>query len=195
MARGALPLFPGLDVRPDERYLFAVERRIDLDGGEVPDAELVAELTDLVAQHPLRESLWERLVRILARPGRRAEALARYARLRSLLAEELLERGQGGATRIVVIERTVGGRKDLARRPLVASATGEVPRRPTLCRPAWAFRGHAGHPIGRAVRLPASGGRRHRRAFLHSGATVRGAAVEQRSAAQRSRLAETSAKA
>ncbi|WP_410661604.1 BTAD domain-containing putative transcriptional regulator [Amycolatopsis sp. lyj-112] len=72
-----------------ERYLFAVERRIDLDTGTVPDAELVAELTDLVAQHPLRESLWERLVRILARSGRRAEALARYARLRSLLAEEL----------------------------------------------------------------------------------------------------------
>lgn len=38
------------------RYLFAVERRIDLDGGPVPDAELVAELTDLVVQHPLRES-------------------------------------------------------------------------------------------------------------------------------------------
>ncbi len=72
-----------------ERYLFAMERRIDLDTGNVSDAELVAELTDLVAQHPLRESLWERLVRILARSGRRAEALARYARLRSVLAEEL----------------------------------------------------------------------------------------------------------
>ncbi|WP_328701583.1 AfsR/SARP family transcriptional regulator [Amycolatopsis pittospori] len=72
-----------------ERYLFAVERRIDLDTGRVAEAELVAELTDLVAQHPLRESLWERLVRILARSGRRAEALARYARLRSLLVDEL----------------------------------------------------------------------------------------------------------
>ncbi|WP_244162585.1 AfsR/SARP family transcriptional regulator [Amycolatopsis regifaucium] len=72
-----------------ERYLFAVERRIDLDTGVVADAELVAELTDLVGQHPLRESLWERLVRILARSGRRAEALAGYARLRSILAEEL----------------------------------------------------------------------------------------------------------
>jgi hypothetical protein len=44
---------------PTERCLFAVERRIDLDGGTVPDAELVAESTDLVVQHPLRESLWE----------------------------------------------------------------------------------------------------------------------------------------
>ncbi|MFD9890710.1 BTAD domain-containing putative transcriptional regulator [Amycolatopsis sp. NPDC059027] len=72
-----------------ERYLFAVEQRIDLDSGLVPDARLVAELTELVAQHPLRESLWERLVRVLARSGRRAEALARYAGLRELLAEEL----------------------------------------------------------------------------------------------------------
>ncbi|WP_410591470.1 BTAD domain-containing putative transcriptional regulator [Amycolatopsis sp. lyj-23] len=72
-----------------ERYLFAVEQRIDLDAGLVPDARLVAELTDLVAQHPLRESLWERLVRALARSGRRAEALARYAGLRALLADEL----------------------------------------------------------------------------------------------------------
>ena len=72
-----------------ERYLFAAERRIDLDAGIVPDSELAAELTDLVAQHPLRESLWERLVRVLARSGRRAEALARYAKLRELLAEEL----------------------------------------------------------------------------------------------------------
>ncbi len=72
-----------------ERYLFAVEQRIDLDAGLVPDSRLAAELTDLVAQHPLRESLWERLVRVLARSGRRAEALARYAGLRKLLAEEL----------------------------------------------------------------------------------------------------------
>jgi DNA-binding SARP family transcriptional activator/tetratricopeptide (TPR) repeat protein len=72
-----------------ERYLFAVEQRIDLDGGLVPDARLIAELTDLVSQHPLRESLWERLVRALARSGRRAEALSRYAGLRALLADEL----------------------------------------------------------------------------------------------------------
>ena len=72
-----------------ERYLFAVEQRIDLDAGLVPDARIIAELTDLVAQHPLRESLWERLVRVLARSGRRAEALARYAGLRALLADEL----------------------------------------------------------------------------------------------------------
>jgi DNA-binding SARP family transcriptional activator len=72
-----------------ERYLFAAERRIDLDGGIVPDSELAAELTDLVAQHPLRESLWERQLRVLGRSGRRAEALARYARLRAFLAEEL----------------------------------------------------------------------------------------------------------
>jgi DNA-binding SARP family transcriptional activator/tetratricopeptide (TPR) repeat protein len=72
-----------------ERHLFAVERRIDLDAGLAPDSELAAELTELIAQFPLRESLWERLMRVLARSGRRAEALARYAQLREVLADEL----------------------------------------------------------------------------------------------------------
>ncbi|MEC3973770.1 AfsR/SARP family transcriptional regulator [Amycolatopsis sp. H20-H5] len=72
-----------------ERYLFAVERRIDLDAGHTADSDLAAELFELVAQHPLRESLWERLVVVLARSGRRAEALMRYAELRTLLAREL----------------------------------------------------------------------------------------------------------
>jgi DNA-binding SARP family transcriptional activator len=72
-----------------ERHLFAVERRIDLDARLTPDSELAAELTELIAQHPLRESLWERLMRVLTRSGRRAEALARYAQLREVLSDEL----------------------------------------------------------------------------------------------------------
>ncbi|MDI5976944.1 BTAD domain-containing putative transcriptional regulator [Amycolatopsis magusensis] len=72
-----------------ERYLLAVERRIDLDAAAGDDPDLAAELTELIARYPLRESLWERLVVELARTGRRAEALARYAKLRELLAEEL----------------------------------------------------------------------------------------------------------
>ncbi|MGC7096876.1 BTAD domain-containing putative transcriptional regulator [Amycolatopsis lurida] len=72
-----------------ERYLLAVERRIDLDAQAGEGTDLAAELTELIARFPLRESLWERLVAELARTGRRAEALARYAKLRALLAEEL----------------------------------------------------------------------------------------------------------
>ncbi|GAA1967443.1 AfsR/SARP family transcriptional regulator [Amycolatopsis minnesotensis] len=72
-----------------ERFLVAVERRIDLDTGVTADADLVRELTELTGRHPLRESLWERLIKALARAGRGTEALARYAKLRELLLDEL----------------------------------------------------------------------------------------------------------
>lgn len=72
-----------------ERYLAAVERRIDL---ELPDGDrpaLVAELRELVALHPLRESLWVRLMRALVAAGRPAEALAQYDVVRRNLADQL----------------------------------------------------------------------------------------------------------
>jgi DNA-binding SARP family transcriptional activator/tetratricopeptide (TPR) repeat protein len=72
-----------------ERYLAAVERRADLSAtGERP-AALVARLQELTAQHPLRESLWVRLLAALDRSGRQAEALALYESVRRSLAEEL----------------------------------------------------------------------------------------------------------
>jgi DNA-binding SARP family transcriptional activator len=86
-----------------ERYLNALERRIDLDLSTAPhnhqqhdrqhaDAThgaLIAELSALTARHPLRESLWARLLIALARSGRRAEALARYETIRRRIATEL----------------------------------------------------------------------------------------------------------
>ncbi|MFE3446577.1 BTAD domain-containing putative transcriptional regulator [Nocardia sp. NPDC059180] len=51
--------------------------------------ELVAELTDLVAQHPLRERLVAALMRALGAAGRGAEALTVYQRAREALADEL----------------------------------------------------------------------------------------------------------
>ncbi|MGH3716189.1 MAG: BTAD domain-containing putative transcriptional regulator [Micromonosporaceae bacterium] len=72
-----------------ERYLTAVERRIDIDlAGSVPDG-LVAELRALTGQHPLRESLWLQLMTVLGRSGRDAEALAAYEQLRVTLADQL----------------------------------------------------------------------------------------------------------
>jgi DNA-binding SARP family transcriptional activator/tetratricopeptide (TPR) repeat protein len=71
-----------------ERYLTAVERRLDLDlaSGAQPDP---AELAELTERHPLRESLWVRLLRVLESAGRPAEALERYETIRCRLAEEL----------------------------------------------------------------------------------------------------------
>ncbi|HEY8473311.1 MAG TPA: BTAD domain-containing putative transcriptional regulator, partial [Natronosporangium sp.] len=51
--------------------------------------ELVAELTDLVRQHPLRESLHRALMLALYRAGRQADALAAFRRARELLHDQL----------------------------------------------------------------------------------------------------------
>lgn len=52
-------------------------------------ADLVAELTALVADHPLREGAVAQLMLALYRCGRQADALALYARSRGLLIREL----------------------------------------------------------------------------------------------------------
>ena len=72
-----------------EPYLVATERRIDLDLAEGMHQELVGQLHDLTARHPLREPLWLRLLTALDRGGRSAEALEQYERVRVRLADEL----------------------------------------------------------------------------------------------------------
>ncbi|MFC9692742.1 tetratricopeptide repeat protein [Kribbella sp. NPDC056951] len=72
--------------RLEELRLAAVERRAD---AVEPSSGLLAELRELAAQHPLRESLWIRLLRGLARSGRSAEALGLYDVVRARIADEL----------------------------------------------------------------------------------------------------------
>lgn len=72
-----------------ERYLAAVERRVDLDLLEGRHGDVVPQLRQLTGTHPLREPLWERLLTALAASGRRAEALASYESVRRHLAAEL----------------------------------------------------------------------------------------------------------
>ncbi|GAA1686354.1 BTAD domain-containing putative transcriptional regulator [Kribbella yunnanensis] len=72
-----------------EQYLAAVERRADLRVEDRDYGEVLALLRELAAANPLRESLWLRLLRLLARAGRTAEALELYESVRLSIADEL----------------------------------------------------------------------------------------------------------
>jgi predicted ATPase/DNA-binding SARP family transcriptional activator len=69
--------------------LTAMEDRFDAEVGLGHGAELVTELTDLVAAHPLRERLAAALMRALVAAGRDSEALLVFQRAREALADAL----------------------------------------------------------------------------------------------------------
>ena len=69
--------------------LTAMEDQFDAEVRLGQGAELVAELTDAVAAHPLRERLVAALMRALVAAGRDSEALLTYERTREALADAL----------------------------------------------------------------------------------------------------------
>ncbi len=69
--------------------LAAMEDRFDAEISLGDGAELVTELTDLVAAHPMRERLVAALMRALVAAGRDSEALLVYERTREALADAL----------------------------------------------------------------------------------------------------------
>jgi DNA-binding SARP family transcriptional activator len=75
--------------RLEELRLAALEQRIDADLALGSHAELVGELEQLVAEHPLQERLRGQLMLALYRSGRQAEALDVYRAARDRLVEEL----------------------------------------------------------------------------------------------------------
>ncbi len=75
--------------RLDELRLEAQEERIGALLAVGATARAIAELEPLLAQHPLRERLWEQLMLAQYRDGRQAEALAGFQRAREILADEL----------------------------------------------------------------------------------------------------------
>ncbi len=101
--RGALALWRGaaltdltdqpgartVAARLDELRLAALERAIDADLACGRDAELVAELELLVAQHPLHERFRAQQMVALYRCGRQADALEAFQRARGTLVAEL----------------------------------------------------------------------------------------------------------
>jgi predicted ATPase/DNA-binding SARP family transcriptional activator len=69
--------------------LTAMEDRFEAELGLGHGAELITELTDLVAAHPLRERLAAALMRALVAAGRDSEALLVFQRAREALADAL----------------------------------------------------------------------------------------------------------
>jgi DNA-binding SARP family transcriptional activator/AcrR family transcriptional regulator len=92
--------------RLDELRLRATEDRIDAEMDLGLHREVIAELQDLVAMHPLNESLWRMLMLSLYRSGRQAEALRAAQAERRLLREELgidPKRGLGALEHAILI--------------------------------------------------------------------------------------------
>ncbi len=81
--------FDAAVTRLEGRHLTAMEDRFDAETSLGHGAELVQELTDLVAAHPLRERLVAALMRALVAAGRNSDALLVYQRAREDLADAL----------------------------------------------------------------------------------------------------------
>jgi DNA-binding SARP family transcriptional activator len=75
--------------RLDDLRLAAIEERVDAELELGANDGLIAELEELVAAHPLRESLRGQLILALYRSGRQADALETYRETRRVLVEEL----------------------------------------------------------------------------------------------------------
>lgn len=75
--------------RLEELRLIVLEDRFDAEIELGRGADLIMELTELVAAHPLREGLVAALLRALAAAGRETEALLLYQRTREALVDAL----------------------------------------------------------------------------------------------------------
>lgn len=83
---------PALDPvsgRLEELRVLALERRIEADLALGRHADVVAELEELITEHPLRERPRGHLMTALYRAGRQADALAAYRDARAALVDEL----------------------------------------------------------------------------------------------------------
>jgi SARP family transcriptional regulator, regulator of embCAB operon len=86
---GAAPFAVSARTFLEERRLGAVDDELALLLELGRDREVIESCEQNLAAHPLRESLWERLILALYRSGRQADALARYRACRRILLDEL----------------------------------------------------------------------------------------------------------
>jgi DNA-binding SARP family transcriptional activator len=113
--------------RLEEQRLSVLEDRIDTDLADGRHAELVPELEQLVAEHPLRERLRGQLMLALYRCGRQADALEVYRSGRRLLDEEL---GLKPDDELQRLERAILNHDPSLESPVVAGV-----KRPSLSQP------------------------------------------------------------
>jgi SARP family transcriptional regulator, regulator of embCAB operon len=73
----------------EETRLGVLERRIQADLALHRHADILGELTMLVARHPMNENFWGLLMTALYRAGHTARALDAFQRLRTILGDEL----------------------------------------------------------------------------------------------------------
>ena len=74
--------------RLDDVRLLATERRLEAELGRGRHADVLAELSELVREHPLRERAHELLMHALCASGRQADALEAYRSARAALGDE-----------------------------------------------------------------------------------------------------------
>jgi DNA-binding SARP family transcriptional activator len=113
--------------RLEELRLAAIEDRVDADLALGRHGEVVGELRELVAEHPLRERLRAQLMVALYRSGRQAEALEVYRDGRAVLSAELgIEPGPA----LRELERAILQHDpELGAAPAPPLAVGSSPRR------------------------------------------------------------------
>jgi predicted ATPase len=122
------PAFEAAVTRLEGLRLTAMEDRFDAEISLGHGAELVTELTDLVAAHPVRERLVAALMRALVAAGRDAEALLVYQRTREILAGELgVDPSPGlSALHVALLRGELGQRADNRKTNLRAELTSFV---------------------------------------------------------------------
>ncbi|MDP8929612.1 MAG: AfsR/SARP family transcriptional regulator [Actinomycetota bacterium] len=113
----------------EELRLTAIEQRVEADLALGRNAELVAELEGLCAEHPLREGLRGQLMMALYRCGRQADALKVYGDARRVLVEEL---GVEPGPELRSLERAVLRQDPSLDLPPLPASSQRTPGRPEV---------------------------------------------------------------
>lgn len=122
------PAFEAAVTRLDGLRLTAMEDRFDAEISLGHGADLVTELTDLVATHPFRERLVAAQMRALVATGRDTEALLVYQRTREALADTLGvdPSPELSALHVALLRGELGGRAETRKTNLRAELTSYV---------------------------------------------------------------------